>query len=249
MSLFEYTDGQTTFEGHLALGDNEKSKRPCVLVAHAWSGPSEHFNKIADAISEAGFIGFAIDVYGKGVRGKVDGDNSHLMNPLLEDRALLRKRLLAAFQAAQKHPSIIEDQIAILGYCFGGLCALDLARANPKGLKGAISIHGLLNAPNIAAKTTIDSSILVLHGWSDPTVPPSQVMEFAQEMTLAKADWQLHAYGQARHAFSFIGANIPELGIEYNENADKRSKKSAFEFLNEIFEDRAARTIENDGFD
>ncbi|NJM10396.1 MAG: dienelactone hydrolase family protein [Bdellovibrionaceae bacterium] len=235
MNNFDYTDGITTFEGHWALNGDTKSIRPCVLVGHAWSGPSEHFNLVAKALSKNGFIGFAIDVYGKGVRGKVDGDNSHLMNPLMEDRALLRKRLLAAFKVAQEHPLVISDKIAILGHCFGGLCALDLARANPPGLKGAVSIHGLLTGANLDTKPRIDASVLVLHGWEDPMTKPSGVLEFTQEMTVAKADWQLHAYGHAMHAFSFVGADIPELGIRYNEKAHRRSEKSALDFLNEIF--------------
>ena len=114
------------------------------------------------------------------MRGKVDGDNSHLMNPLLADHALLRKRLLAAFTVAQAHP-------------------------------------------------------LVLHGWKDPITKPSGVLDFAQEMTTANADWQLHTYGHAMHAFSFIGADIPALGIKYNEKAHRRSEKATLDFLNEIF--------------
>jgi len=235
MSKFDYTDGEKVFEGYLALTSDSQSRRPCVLVGHAWSGPSEHFNQVAEALSKNGFVGFAIDVYGKGIRGKIDGDNSHLMNPLMNDRALLRKRLLAAFKVAQQHPLVAPDKIAILGHCFGGLCALDLARANPNGLKGAISIHGLLDNPNLDAKPKIDTSVLVLHGWEDPLVKPSIVLEFAQEMTTSNADWQLHSYGHAMHAFSFVGANIPELGIKYNENAHRRAEKSALNFLDEIF--------------
>lgn len=235
MSFFEYSDGETTFEGYMAFNDDEKTKRPCVLIGHAWSGPSEHFNSIADTLAKSGFIGFAIDVYGKGVRGKVDGDNSHLMNPLMENRALLRKRLLAALNTAQKHPLVEHDKVAILGHCFGGLCALDLARANPRGLKGAISIHGLLNSPKLDLKSKIDPSILVLHGWEDPMVPQPSVLEFTQEMTAAQADWQIHCYGHAMHAFSFVGADIPNLGIKYNEKAHRRSEKSVIQFLNEVF--------------
>jgi dienelactone hydrolase len=235
MSSFDYTDGNTIFEGYLALNGDTESRRPCVLVAHAWSGPSEHFNLVAETLAKKGLIGFAIDVYGKGVRGKVDGDNSRLMNPLMKDRALLRERLLIAFKIAQEHPLVIPDKIAILGHCFGGLCALDLARANPAGLKGAISIHGLLNSANLDTHPKIDSSVLVLHGWEDPMTTPHQVLEFTQEMTKAKADWQLHAYGHAMHAFSFVGADIPELGIKYNEKAHRRAEKSALDFLFENF--------------
>lgn len=235
MSKFEYTDGETTFEGYLALNGDNFSKRPCVLVGHAWSGPDDYFNQIAESLSKRGFIGLAIDVYGKGVRGKIDGDNSHLMNPLIENRDLLRKRLLASFKAVKEHPLVLSDKIAIMGHCFGGLCALDLARANPEGLRGAISIHGLLSNPKIDIRSRIDSSVLVLHGWEDPMVKASEMLSFADEMTTANADWQIHCYGHAKHAFSFVGADIPDLGIKYDKKAHRRSEKAAFDFLNEIF--------------
>lgn len=234
MSFFDYTDGETTLEGYWALGGDTTTKRPCVLVGHAWSGAGVHFNAIADDLAQKGFVALAFDVYGKGKRGAVDGDNSHLMNPLLEDRALLRRRLLAALKTAQDHPLVIADKIAVLGHCFGGLCALDLARANPPGLKGAISIHGLFNKPNLGPQGKIGASVLALHGWSDPLAPPPDVLGFAQEMTEAGADWQLHAYGHAMHAFSFVGADIPNLGIKYDEKAHRRSDKAIAGFLAEI---------------
>ena len=234
MSKFDYTDGETTFEGYLALNNDEKTKRPCVLVGHAWDGPNEHFNILADSIAKNGFIALAFDVYGKGVRGKIDGDNSHLMNPLLENRGLLRKRLLSAFHEAQKNPLVIPDKIAVLGHCFGGLCALDLARANPQGLKGAVSIHGSLNGHTLDQTPKIDTSVLVLHGWEDPVAKPADVLKFSQEMTKAKADWQIHAYGHAMHAFTFVGADIPEFGIKYDKKAHRRSEKASIDFLKEV---------------
>jgi dienelactone hydrolase len=233
--FFDYSDGETIFEGYISLGNNLETRKPCVLIGHAWSGPSEHFYQIADSFAEMGYVAIAIDVYGKGVRGELNGDNSHLMNPLLADRALLKKRLLSAFQYAQNHPQVEKEKIIILGHCFGGLCALDLARATPKGLRGAISIHGLLDAPKIQSPAKIESSILVLHGWEDPFVPPEKVLEFAKEMTDKKADWQIHSYGHAKHAFSFVGADIPELGIKYDQNAHSRSLMSINQFLIELF--------------
>lgn len=233
--FFDYSDGTQILEGYLSLPEDTKTKRPCVLVGHAWSGPSEHFYAIADSLAQKGYIAISIDVYGKGLRGDVSGDNSHLMNPLLADRELLRKRLISAFQYAQNISFVDKDRIAILGHCFGGLCALDLARANPEGLKGAISIHGLLDAPQIQNPSHITTSILVLHGWADPLVPPEKVLEFTKEMTDLNADWQIHAFGHAKHAFSFLGADIPELGIKYNKKADQRSQISIDQFLEEIF--------------
>jgi dienelactone hydrolase len=232
--IYEYCDGETFFEGYLAINHELKTKRPCIMVAHAWDGPNDHFNALADNLAQKGFIAFAIDVYGKGKRGEMGGDNAHLMNPLLEDRALLQKRLLAAFHEIQKHPLVIKDKIAILGYCFGGLCALDLARANPTGLRGTVSVHGGLASSNLETQD-IDASILVLHGLEDPIVSTESVLSFIEEMTKAHADFQIHCYGHAKHAFTFVGADIPEFGIKYDKKAHKRSEKAMDYFFEEIF--------------
>lgn len=235
MKTFEYSDGQETFVGYLSLPAHINDKRPCVLVAHAWDGANDYFNSLADDMAAKGYVAFALDVYGKGKRGQIDGDNSYLMDPLMNDRSLLRQRLMAAFAVMKSHHAVDPTKIAILGYCFGGLCALDLARANPPGLCGAISVHGQLLAPPQAKVREIGASILVLHGWEDPIVKPEAIDVFAEEMTEAKADWQVHCYGHAKHAFTFVGADIPELGIKYNAEAHQRSLKSTDEFLKEVF--------------
>ena len=189
---------------------------------------------VTEKIARLGYIGFALDVYGKGIRGSETGDNSALMNPLLADRSLLRRRLLAGLRAAEDHKRVDRNRIAVIGYCFGGLCALDLARAMPPGLKGAASIHGVLTPPQLGEQLPIKASILILHGWEDPMAPPSDVLAIATELTAASADWQLHAYGHTKHAFTFQGANIPERGILYNPAADRRSWASLRAFLTEL---------------
>jgi dienelactone hydrolase len=127
----------------------------------------------------------------------------------------------------------LPDKVVMLGHCFGGLCALDLARAAPDGLVGAIAVHAPLVGPGLPPNR-IEARILALHGWEDPIVPPAQVVAFADEMTRAGADWELHAYGHAKHAFTFVGANIPELGIAYDERAHERSSLAIQQFLKEV---------------
>ncbi|PHS27621.1 MAG: hypothetical protein COA85_05150 [Robiginitomaculum sp.] len=116
-----------------------------------------------------------------------------------------------------------DTRMAVVGYCFGGLCALDLARAAPPNLKAAVSFHGGLTAPERSNRPQITAKILLLHGWEDPIVPPAEVLAITKELTVAGADWQLHAYGHARHAFTFESANFPERGIVYDSRADERS--------------------------
>lgn len=219
----EYSDGDTLFEGYVVVPQVEVSKRPCIVLAHDWSGLSDPTRRLAERYAALGYICFALDVYGKGVRGDPVGVNSHLMDPLMEDRALLGRRLLAGFKAAGQFPGVDNTRMAAVGYCFGGLCALDLARAAAPGLKAAVSFHGGLTSPEFQVRSRIAASVLLLHGWDDPVVPPADVLAVAGELTEAGADWQLHAYGHARHAFTFEGANFPERGIVYDRKADERS--------------------------
>jgi dienelactone hydrolase len=232
MPTHEYSDGETTFQGYLATPEGTE-RCPCILVGHAWDGPNSHFNAMADEFARRGYVAFALDVYGKGIRGRIDGDNSHLMNPLLSNRALLRRRLLAALEFIRKHPRVRPDRVAMIGHCFGGLCALDLARASPEGLVGAIAVHAPLGAPALSPQP-MKARLLILHGWEDPVAPPSDVVQFAAEVTRAGARWELHAYGHAKHAFTFAGANIPELGIAYDEFADKQSAQAIRAYLGEV---------------
>jgi dienelactone hydrolase len=229
---YDYKDGSTICEGFVA--GNAGGKKPCVLIAHQWAGMTDHERSKADELARLGYIGFAIDVYGKGVKGEPMGDNSALMMPFLNDRAMLQRRLLAAVAAAKAHPSVDASRIAIMGYCFGGLCALDVARSGTDDVRGAVSIHGIF-PPNGLAPKPIKAKVLVLHGWDDPMAPPKDVLALSQELTAAKADWQLHAYGHTMHAFTAVGAYAPERGIAYNENADGRSRISTLSFLREVF--------------
>ncbi|MDZ4868396.1 MAG: dienelactone hydrolase family protein [Alphaproteobacteria bacterium] len=228
---FHYEDGSVACEGYVAA---VAGKRPCVLIAHQWAGVTDHERAKADELARLGYVGFAIDVYGRGVRGEPMGDNSALMGPYLNDRAKLRQRLLAAVAAAKAHPSVDASRIAVMGYCFGGLCALDVARSGTSDVRGVVSVHGIF-PPTGLAPAPIKAKVLVLHGWDDPMAPPKDVLALSQELTAAKADWQLHAYGNAMHAFTAVGVHAPERGIAYNENAHKRSSEAMLSFLKEVF--------------
>jgi dienelactone hydrolase len=231
---YEYQDDGVTCEGFVAVPSGG-GKRPCVLIAHQWAGLIDHERGTAERLALNGYVGFAIDVYGKGRRGEPMADNSHLMNPFLQDRAMLRRRLLAALAAAHAHPDVDAARIAIMGYCFGGLCALDLARSGTSDVRGAVSVHGIFAPPGLGDQPAIPAKILVLHGWDDPMATPDAVVGLARELSGAGCDWQLHAYGNTMHAFTAVGANAPQNGIMYNADADRRSWQATLNFLAELF--------------
>ena len=233
-AYLDYPAGDTTCEAYVARPDAGE-RRPAVLIAHQWAGQSDAERDTAERLAGLGYVGMAIDVYGKRRRGVPGADNSQLMNPLLEDRALLRERLRSAVEAARAHEAVDRERIAVIGYCFGGLCAIDVARANAPGVRGVVSLHGLFAPPGLGAQPEIKPSVLVLHGWDDPMAPPKDVLALAQELTAAKADWQLNAYGHAMHAFTNPNAKAPERGLAYDEKAARRAWASVEAFLAEVF--------------
>ncbi|MFT6039603.1 MAG: dienelactone hydrolase, partial [Candidatus Azotimanducaceae bacterium] len=165
-----------------------------------------------------------------------DGDvelNSSLMGPLAADRTKLRTRMMAALTTVRDLDVVDASKVSAMGYCFGGMCVLELARAGAD-VGGVISIHGIFS-PGDVANEAISAKVLCLHGHDDPMVPPEQVLAFEQEMSSASADWQMHTYGGTMHAFTNPGANNPGFGALYNPDADRRASRSIENFLSEAF--------------
>ena len=229
----EYKDGAVTCEGYVAYDGAAKSKRPGVLVSHAWGGQGELERAKAEKLADLGYVGFALDLYGKGKRGASMEENAKLMQPFIDDRAMLRKRITAGLDALKKHPRVDAGRVGAIGFCFGGLCVLDLARSVPRDLKGVVSFHGLFHPPKLGPQPPITAKVLILHGYDDPMAKPDSVVAIAQELTQAKADWQLHAYGGTSHAFTNPEANSPDHGLLYNATADRRSWVAMKNFLEE----------------
>ncbi|KAB7648519.1 dienelactone hydrolase family protein [Polymorphobacter fuscus] len=234
MPALHYTDGDALCEGHVALPSGT-GPHPAVVIFHNWAGQGPHEVAAAERLAAQGYAAIAADIYGAGVRGEVFGDNSALMDPWMVDRAGLRTRILAAVAAAAAHPAVDPDRIAVMGYCFGGLCALDAARSADPRVRGAVSFHGSYSPPTIGAQAPITAKVLVLHGWTDPVCPPDATVALAHELEAAGADWQIHAYGQTGHAFTAPGLNNRAAGMFYHPDADRRSWRAMTDFLDEVF--------------
>ena len=230
----EYADGDTILEGLLAWDDAVEGPRPGVMVSHAWAGRGELEDGKARALAELGYTGFAANLYGKGVRGNSPEENTALMQPFLDDRAMLQARMRLSLDTMREQAEVDDRQVAAIGFCFGGLCVLDLARSG-EDLAGVVSFHGLFGAPGNTAGTPISARVLALHGWDDPMATPDQVLALAGELTAQGADWQLHAYGNTMHAFTNPVANDPDFGTVYSPAADRRSWAAMTGFLEELF--------------
>jgi dienelactone hydrolase len=233
--LIEYQHDGVTLEAFMAWDDSVAGPRPGVLVSHAWGGRGDFECDKARELARLGYCGLAIDVYGKGVRGSNPEQNAKLMQPLLDDRPLLQARMAVALATLRAQAEVDARRTAALGYCFGGLCVLDLARSGAD-VAGVVSMHGLFHAPGNTAGTPIRAKVLALHGHDDPMVPVEAVQALQTELTAAGADWQIHVYGGTMHAFSNPAANAPDHGTVYNASADRRSWNSTRDFLAEVLD-------------
>lgn len=229
----DYTLGDDTFDGFVAYDDAIDGHRPAVMVCHAWGGRQEHEEEAARRLAELGYVGYAADVFGKGVRGETVEECQALMTPLVEDRDTLRNRLNAALEEMRQQPEVDKEQMAVSGYCFGGLCALDMARINAPVI-GVAAFHSVFGTTEAKAPA-IKPKVLAMQGYEDPMADPDAQRAFAEEMTLREADWQLHLYGGVKHAFTNKDANNPDLGTIYDVKADARSWITFENYLAELF--------------
>lgn len=232
--LVDYDDGHINYQGMVALDDAQPGTRPGVLIAHTIRGRSAFEEGKAEALAELGYAALALDVYGKNELRTDDDNTRSQMNALKANRGELARRLAFSLKILKEQPEVDASQTAAIGFCFGGLCVLDLARSGEE-LAGVVSFHGLLDAPDNAVARSIDTKVLVLHGWDDPMATPDSVLALSREMTAAHADWQIHAYGNTVHAFTNPAANDRNRGTVYDAAADRRSWVAMTNFLNELF--------------
>jgi dienelactone hydrolase len=233
-----YQVGDTILTGYIAYDANQTEQRPGVLVVHEWWGHNEYVRTRAHMLAQLGYTAFALDMYGDGKQATHPDDAQKFMNEVLSQADVAEQRFVAAKGLLQRHNTTIDDQIAAIGYCFGGGVVLQMAR-NGLDLKGVVSFHGSLGTENPEEEGAVEAKILVLHGADDPFVPAEQVNAFKQEMDDAKADYEFIAYPGAVHAFTNPGATAMgekfDLPLAYDEEVDQKSWDEMKAFLAEIF--------------
>jgi len=233
--MVDYFHKDQKLIGYLAYNSDISGKRPAVLVVHDWSGRNGFSCKQAEMLAKLGYVGFAVDMYGDARVGESTEEKMALMEPLASDRVLLRQRIQAAYDTVCSLDMVDTKKIAAIGFCFGGMVVLDLARTGID-MAGVVSFHGLLGKPFDVETQPIKAKTLVLHGYDDPMVKPEDVRHFCDEMTKAGADWQTHMYGNTLHAFTNPAAHDATMGTVYSATAEKRAFMSMIVFLKEIFD-------------
>jgi dienelactone hydrolase len=226
------------FEGEdlegVLVARRDGARRPGVIIFPTVMGVSELELGFARELVHLGYTGFVADLFGKAFHGAPRDTCFGELKRLRNDRASLRQRLLAILAHVRELDAVEPNRIVAIGYCFGGQCALDLARSGAD-IMGAASFHGLFDPPGLEP-VPIKAKVVAFHGWDDPMVPPEAVVALGKELTGAGADWQIHAYGHVVHGFTNPNAADLQIdGVAYNALAAERSWTSLISFLVELF--------------
>lgn len=231
----EYKIGDQAFEGLYVVPQAAKGKLPGVLVVHNWLGISDETKKQSERMARLGLAVFAVDVYGKGVRGKGAQDGMALSGKYKGDRKLFRERVLRGLEILREQKEVDPKKIVAAGYCFGGMGVIELARAGVD-VEAVVSFHGGLDSPNPADGKNIKTKVVALHGADDPYVKAADIAAFQNEMREHQVDWQMTMYGGAVHSFTDVTAGTDvKTGAAYNANADKRSFEVFTDLITDLF--------------
>jgi len=221
IDTLHYDHDGVTLEGVLAYDESVSGPRPGVLIVHQWWGRGPQETQRARQLAELGYAAFAVDMYGKGKRTDDPAQAKAWATALYSDREKARDRLGKALSALRDHRSVDPSRVAILGYCFGGAMAFELAYAGA-GIDAAISFHGGPMPP--MDRDGIESKLLILHGADDPLTPLADMVDLLDTLTANGADAQLHAFGGAQHSFTDPTADEHGIeGVRYDAAADRRS--------------------------
>ncbi len=221
--IVKYELNGTKFEGFIAFDDKVKTPSPGFLIVHDWMGIGDYTKNKAKEMAKKGYVGFAVDIFGKGNNPKNQDEAAKLAGKFKEDRVKLRAHIQAAYEVLSKRNEVNKEKIFVFGYCFGGTTALELGRAGAK-LAGIVSFHGGLSNPKPADAKNIQAPVLILHGADDPFVPAKEVTDFKSEMRAAKKVMQFVNYAGVVHSFTNpLAGDDKSKGAAYNEKADKES--------------------------
>ena len=231
----EYRQGETALQGFVAWDDAARGRRPGVLVVHEWWGHNEHARNQARRLAEAGYVGFALDMYGKGKVTSHPQEAQAFVSEATKDPAVLAARFNAALEQLKRDPHVDTTRIAAVGYCFGGAVVLGMARAGAD-LAAVVTFHGALATTSPAQPGKVKARILVLTGGADPFVPPEQVEAFKREMQAAGARFEVVTYPGAKHGFTNPEAakyGMPQLA--FDATADRESWAAMLKLFQEVW--------------
>ncbi|MBK8127454.1 MAG: dienelactone hydrolase family protein [bacterium] len=239
-TLVDYTVDGKEYQGYLVQNEKITEPRPAVVVFPEWWGINEYVKRRARELADLGYVAFVADMYGQGMTTTNAEEANKLASAFYQDFAKFETMTNAAYEQMLMQAHVDTARTAAIGFCFGGTAALELARSGAP-LKGCVSFHGGLAAPNPERARSIKGRVLVLHGDADPFVPNEQVTQFDQAMTEAGVNYKVIHYAGAKHAFTNPNADKTGLdGVAYDAEAEKASMTEMRVMLSELFAKPAA---------
>jgi len=234
----EYRAGDTVMKGYLAWDDAKGDKQPGVLVVHEWWGLNDYARMRAKMLAELGYTALAVDMYGDGKNSEHAKDAKAFMQSVTEKQSVAQQRFAAAREFLVNRSNVDPDEIAAIGYCFGGSTVLNMARLGVD-LKAVVSFHGNLETQTPAQPGKVKAKVLVLNGAADKFVTPESIVVFKKEMTAAGVDYQFINYPGVLHGFTNPDADrlgkANDLAVAYDANADKQSWAAMQGLFKEVF--------------
>jgi len=233
-----YQDGNTEMKGYLAYDDRNMEPRPGILVVHEWWGHDDYARMRARLLATMGYTALAVDMYGDGKTANHPEDAGKFAAAVGGNMPLAKARFEAALNTLKSHKTVRPDDIAAIGYCFGGGIVLNMARQGVD-IDGVVSFHGSLKTGNPAQKGTVKAKVRVFNGAADPFVKSEDISAFKAEMDAADVNYEFVNYPGVKHSFTSIKADYNgqrfNLPLAYNKEADEDSWEQMSTFFREIF--------------
>ncbi len=246
---YQTTDGHK-MRGYIAFSETFPSPRPVVIVVHEWWGLNDYAMKRANMLAEAGYLAFAIDMYGEGKKAEHPDNAKKFAQEATQKWPIAQKRFQAALDTIKQHPKADKALIAAIGYCFGGGVVLQMARMG-EPLTAVASFHGSLKPVGKPAQaSSLKAAIRVFNGADDKMITTDDISAIKQEMQKANANFKLYNYPNAKHSFTNPAADQIakqfSLPVGYNAEADQDSWQKLLEFLAVQFERAMPEPIPNE---
>lgn len=233
-----YATDSTTMKGYIAYDESIKGTRPGIIVVHEWWGHNDYVRQRADQLAELGYTAIAIDMYGDGKQaGHPDDAGKFAMN-VMTNLPAAKARFDAALELLKEHPSVNGEQLAAIGYCFGGSVALTMANAGAD-LDAVAAFHSGVALPVMPGED-LKAKVLVCNGGADTFVSPESVTAFKEAMDATGQGYEYIAYPGVKHSFTSKEADVNGekfgLPLAYDAAADKASWEKMQELFATVFE-------------
>jgi dienelactone hydrolase len=232
----EYEFQGTKLKGVLYYDDAVTEKRPGVMVVHEFWGLDDYAKMRAEMLAKLGYAALACDMYGDGKHTEHAADATKFATEARSNKDVWLGRANAGLKVLRDHKAVDPKKLAVMGYCFGGSTALQVALAGTDDVLAVVSFHGALPTPSAAEAKKVKAKVVVCHGADDSFITADTIKKFKSAFEEAGVKITFEAYPGAVHSFTVKDAEKKGLqGIAYNKDADEKSWATMQATFKEVF--------------